>query len=268
MDTALEVLDLHSILTPINLKTIETKFNPYKNNQIYFEWYNFDYDSTFQNLQESGSDYTAYKSLKHKYNSGKKSLPWIMGFLNHDNVLFLQNIVTRHYPHIFDQYNKTIKAFQKETKLENTVKRVARELDNKMDENELQITNRILLERQGKYLTPQETQALIVKYNELVQKNYILNRKIHRLQQKITELTNDNEQFDTEKNSSKLLEIIEENINKVKLGSTIFVDSKKYLLLVFSQPCINCGNNQISKRTHIVDTIGFSVKCQIICHLC
>ncbi|CAG8760110.1 35196_t:CDS:1, partial [Racocetra persica] len=309
VDIALDVLDLYSILTPINLKTIKTKFDPHaryypyqqnknsdicwvpllpgytvytlfqnkffqfkivkdKNNQICFEWYDFDNDSTFQNLQENRSDYTAYRSLKYKYNSEKKLFPWIMGFLNNDNILFLQNIVTRHFSHIFDQYNQTIKAFQKETRLENTMKHVAHELNNKIGENELPITNGILLERHSKYSTPQETQALMVKYNELVQKNYTLNRKIQRLQQKITELTHDNEQFDTEENFNKLLEVIDENINKAKLGSTILIDSKKYLLLVFSQPYINCGNNQISKRTHIVDTIGFSVKCQIICHLC
>ncbi|CAG8730162.1 3456_t:CDS:1, partial [Gigaspora rosea] len=309
IDTTLEVLDLYSILTSIDLKTIEKKFNPHagyyphqqnknsnicwvpllpgytiytifqkkyfrfkiakdRSNQIYFEWYNFDNDLTFQNLKKDGSNYTAYRSLMQKSNSEKKSFPWIMGFLNHDNVFFLQNAVTQYYPNIFDSYNQTIKAFQKEARLENNMKRVARDLDDKINENELPITNGILLERHGKYLTPQETQALIVKYNELIKTNYNLNRQIRQLQQKITDLSNDDEKFDSEANSDQLLEIIEENINKAKLGSAILVDSKQYLLLVFSQPCINCRNKQISKCTHIVDTIGFSVKCQIICHLC
>ncbi|CAG8587441.1 17627_t:CDS:2 [Gigaspora rosea] len=174
-----------------------------------------------------------------------------MGFLNHDNVFFLQNIVTQYYPKIFNLYNQTIRAFQKETKLENTMKRV---LD--------------LLERYGKYLIPQETQALIVKYNELIQTNYALNQKIKQLQQTITDLSNNDEKFNCKTNSDKLLEAIEENINKAKLGSTILVDSKQYLLLVFSQLCINCSNIEISKCTYIVNTIRFSVKCQIIWHLC
>ncbi|CAG8780115.1 18383_t:CDS:2, partial [Gigaspora rosea] len=173
--------------------------------------YNFDNDSIFQNLQENGSDYMAYRIIQY-------------------------------YPNLFNSYNQTIKAFQKETRLENAMKRVAHELNNKIDENELPIINGILLEHQGKCLALQETQALI--------------------------LTNNDEQFDTEESSNDLLKVINENINKTKLGSTILVDSKQYLILVFSQPCANCGNIQISKHTYLVDTIGFSVKCQIICHLC
>ncbi|CAG8572568.1 10766_t:CDS:1, partial [Racocetra persica] len=100
IDETLEVLDLYSILTPINLKATEAKFNFYagyylhqnknndiswvpllpsyiiytlfqkkyfqfkiakdKNNQIYFEKYNFDNNLTFQKLQDSWSDYTSY----------------------------------------------------------------------------------------------------------------------------------------------------------------------------------------------------------------
>ncbi|CAG8812835.1 36442_t:CDS:2, partial [Gigaspora margarita] len=184
IDTTLEVLDLYSILTPIDLKTI-------KKNLILMQdiihisrikIYNFDNDSTFQNLQEDGSDYTAYKSLMHKSNSERKSFLCIMGFLNHNNVFFLQYTVTQYYPNLFNLYNQTIKAFQKEARLENTMK---------------------------------------------------------CLQQKITDLSNNDEKFDSEANSDKLIEVIEENINKAKLGSTILVDSKQYLQLVFSQPCIN-----------------------------
>ncbi|CAG8724592.1 13170_t:CDS:2, partial [Racocetra fulgida] len=153
IDKTLEVLDFHSILTPINLKATEANFNSHAG----------------------------------------------------------------YYPH---QNKNSDITFQKETRLENTMKCVAYELNNKIDESELLISNRILLEW-----------------------------------------------HDTEEDSNKLLEIIEENISKAKLRSTILIDSKQYLLLVFLQPCTNCGNIQVSKYTYIVDTIGFAIKSQIICHL-
>ncbi|RIB09680.1 hypothetical protein C2G38_2044120 [Gigaspora rosea] len=56
--------------------------------------------------------------------------------------------VIQYYPNLFNSYNQTIKAFQKETRLENAMKRVAHELNNKIDENELPIINGILLEHQ------------------------------------------------------------------------------------------------------------------------
>ncbi|CAG8553674.1 22426_t:CDS:2, partial [Gigaspora rosea] len=89
IDSELEVLDLHSTLTPINLKTIID--NP---NKL--------------------AGYYPYQP--------SKDANLVLGFFDEANIQFLQNIVSQKYPTLFQMYAKTIKVFQKETTLNNALK--------------------------------------------------------------------------------------------------------------------------------------------------
>ncbi|CAG8642422.1 17112_t:CDS:1, partial [Gigaspora rosea] len=120
----------------------------------------------------------------------------------------------------------------------------------------------------GKYLSPQETQVLIVEYNTI--KNELKNAKktITRLKDKITKLTNLLDQ-DIDSSQDEILHTTINNlIEKWQLGLTLLVDTKIYLSLAFERPCNNCGNYLISKRDCQLMVIGFKIKCQIRCKEC
>ncbi|CAG8560596.1 6015_t:CDS:2, partial [Scutellospora calospora] len=84
----LAVLEIHSTLTPINIKTIIDNPNklagyyPYQpskddeNDQLIYKWTEFGNDSSFENIQNKGVDYTAFKSMFQQYKFEKnKSFP-------------------------------------------------------------------------------------------------------------------------------------------------------------------------------------------------
>ncbi|CAG8741678.1 2320_t:CDS:1, partial [Cetraspora pellucida] len=139
----LAVLEIHSTLTPINIKTIIDNPNklagyyPYQpskdvnlvwipllpgytvytflknkyfkldilkneNDQLIYKWTEFGNDSSFENIQNEGVDYTAFKSMFQQYKFEKnKSFPWVLGFFDEANIQFLQNIVSQKYPTLF-----------------------------------------------------------------------------------------------------------------------------------------------------------------------
>ncbi|CAG8665605.1 2819_t:CDS:1, partial [Dentiscutata heterogama] len=103
---------------------------------------------------------------------------------------FLQETITRKYPNLFNQYSQTVKAFNTEKTLKNSLTRTKYQLQVAMETEETSIRKGIVLNKFRKYLSPQETQALLVEYNTV--KNELKNTKrtITRLKEKITKLIN------------------------------------------------------------------------------
>ncbi|RIB28844.1 hypothetical protein C2G38_2028177 [Gigaspora rosea] len=132
-----------------------------------------------------------------------------------------------------------------------------------METEETPIRKGIVLNKFGKYLSPQETQALLVEYNTV--KNELKNAKrtITKLKEKMTKLINLPDQ-DIDSSHDEILHMTIDNlIEKWKLSSTLLVDTKTYLSLVFENPCTNCGNYLISKQDCQLIVIGFKIKCFI-----
>ncbi|CAG8666736.1 17106_t:CDS:2, partial [Racocetra fulgida] len=131
------------------------------------------------------------------------------------------------------------------------------------------IVKGIILEPQGKLLTPDRIQALMIKYNESVQKSYRMSKTINQLKSKILTLTMKDQISESKLDFKEQLdEIVTNTIKNAEIGSTVLVDTKNYLLLVLSQLCSNCECNDITKKTYVVNAIGFSIKCCITCKLC
>ncbi|CAG8802376.1 20016_t:CDS:1, partial [Dentiscutata erythropus] len=136
------------------------------------------------------------------------------------NIQFLQNIGFQRYLNLFQTYIKTIKVFQKETTLNNALKHKANELNNKILNENQSFVKGIILEQQDKLLTPDCTQALIVKYNKSVQKIYQMSKTINQLKLKILTLTMKDQK--SESNSKEQLdEIVEEVIKNAEIGLAI-----------------------------------------------
>ncbi|CAG8751947.1 3145_t:CDS:2, partial [Dentiscutata erythropus] len=234
----LEVLDLHKVLTPVITR-------------------------------DSGQDNICFKMCFSKYNwSGNRSSLWYLGLSDENNIQFLQETVTQKYPNLFNHYSQTIKAFNTEKTLKNSLTRMKYQLKTVMETEETPIRKGIVLNKSGKYLTPQETQALIVEYNTI--KNELKNAKktITRLKEKITRLTSLPDQDIDSSHDEIVRTTIDDLIEEWKLGSTLLVDTKTYLSLVLEKPCNNCGNYLISKRDCQLIVIGFKAKCFIRCKEC
>ncbi|CAG8841466.1 25671_t:CDS:2, partial [Gigaspora margarita] len=78
-----------------------------------YSWYA--YDNTDLELFEMQSDYSLFKSARSKYDpSNKYSLPYLLGFLDNDNIAFLQATISVHYPNLFPEYQKIVEVIQHE----------------------------------------------------------------------------------------------------------------------------------------------------------
>ncbi|RIB04903.1 hypothetical protein C2G38_2221130 [Gigaspora rosea] len=147
----------------------------------YFKLSEFGNDSSFENIRNEGSDYTAFKSMFQQYKFEKnKSFPWVLEFFNKVNIQFLQNIVSQKYPTLFQMYAKTIKAFQKETILNNALKQSKLNSKEQLDEivtnviKNAEIRLTILVDTKN-YLTLVLSQTCSnCEYNDM-KKTYIIN---------------------------------------------------------------------------------------------
>ncbi|CAG8637064.1 11482_t:CDS:2, partial [Dentiscutata heterogama] len=78
-----------------------------------------------------------------------------------DNIQFLQETIMQTYPNIFDHYSQTIKAFNTEKTLKNSLTYTKYQLQTAMEIEKTSIRKGIALNKFEKYLSPHETQALM-----------------------------------------------------------------------------------------------------------
>ncbi|CAG8764961.1 10995_t:CDS:10, partial [Gigaspora margarita] len=174
------------------------------------------------------------------------SLSYLLGFLEADNIKLLKMTIKEHYPGIYPNIDSNYKRVEKA----------------------LQAEQNICLEKSGKTLSAEDTQALMVEYRKSKNQVYGLNQKIVCLQKCIAELEN---KLDKKMENTKV-DLLEKSIRNViestQLGSTLLVSTKEYLSLVFVQPCPNCNNNSITNKEWDIISIGFRIKSTMECKKC
>ncbi|CAG8742640.1 8437_t:CDS:2, partial [Gigaspora rosea] len=244
----LPLLPLYTVYTKINDTFFKLSIIKNTNCQLIYQWYFYAKDETFKLLKNSGQDNICFKTCFSNYNWSENRSPlWYLGLSHKDNIQYLQETIIQKHPNFFNQYSQTIKAFNTEKTLKNSLTCVKYQLQTVMEMEETPIRKGVMLNKSEKYLSPQETQALIVEYNTI--KNELKNAKktITQLKNKITRLTNLTDQ-DIDSSQDKILHTtINDLIEKWKLGSTLLVDTKIYSILAFERPCNNCRNYLISK---------------------
>ncbi|CAG8628758.1 11143_t:CDS:2 [Dentiscutata erythropus] len=156
----LQVLDLHQTVIPMNIK-----------------------NNTFN----SNGGYYKYHPIK---NANAIWIPLLPGFCDNMNLQYIQSIISQQYPNLFEIDKKLTNTLHKETLLKNNLDHLSSVLKDKIENKNQPICNNIALDSNGKYLSPQKTQALMVDYNKI--KNELTNAKrtIKQLNQKIIELSN------------------------------------------------------------------------------
>ncbi|RIB12759.1 hypothetical protein C2G38_2199795 [Gigaspora rosea] len=199
----------------------------------------------------------------------KSSLPYLLGFLQANNVNLLQRTVSERYPNLFPKAQEVRNAMKAQALLLNSLKRTASQISNEMEKNETSVKYNVLLEKDSKTLTPDTTQALMVEYKKSDAKIHSLNRQITKLKKRIEQLEKELEKTSIDDNEADLLESkITNAIEFAQLGSTMLISTKQYLLLVLTQPCRSCNNNRLKNKLLNITIVGFQIKSTIECKQC
>ncbi|CAG8769401.1 20409_t:CDS:2, partial [Gigaspora rosea] len=255
------LLSGYTIYTKINDNYFKLSIMKDTNNRLIYQWYFYVDDEAFKIFKDSGQDNICFKTCFNKFKwSDNRSPLWYLGISDKDNIQFLQEIIMRTYPNIFNHYSQTVKAFNTEKTLKNSLTCTKYQLQTAIEVEETPIRKGIVLNKFRKYLSPHETQALMVENNTL--KNELKNTKktIMRLKEKITKLTYLPDEDIDQLHDKILCTTIDDLIEKWKIGSTLLVDTKTYLSLVFEKLCNNCGNYLISTRDCQLTVIEFKTK--------
>ncbi|RIB12628.1 hypothetical protein C2G38_2200120 [Gigaspora rosea] len=144
INSELEVLEIHSTLMPINIKTINDNSN--KSARYYPYQSSKDVNLIWIPLLLGYTIYFKLYISKDEYNQ------LIYKWAEFANIQLLQNIVSRKYPTLFQIYANTIKAFQKESTLNKALKHKANELSDKILNEDQPIVKGIILEQQDQIL--------------------------------------------------------------------------------------------------------------------
>ncbi|CAG8687197.1 8077_t:CDS:10, partial [Funneliformis caledonium] len=183
-------------------------------NSLYFVWQEFRKDFTFTSCNAEGQEKLGFHLMIKHYNLKNTSLTSILG-LNESTIIEI---------------------------LQRTVHK---ELEKIYDNEENSIFCRISLEVNGKNITPESTQALMLK------------DKVIQLQNERSNLDN---KTDLNQKSEKIKKAVYDILDEKNLGSTILISIEQYLSLVLFHPCSHCYNTNFhSKSCHVSYTgINFS----------
>ena len=119
-------------------------------------------------------------------------------------------------------------------------------------------------------MSAQESQALIVMNKELQnqQKNDQCSVKKLNVKANIA-ATEQPETFAQLPTSLEIENSIDTALATAEVGSTVIVDTRKYIFLVLSKACKTCFDaNPINKMCQITRVAGLSLECRVTCSVC
>ncbi|CAG8548196.1 17214_t:CDS:10 [Funneliformis caledonium] len=129
----------------------------------------------------------------------------------------------------------------------------------------INIMSGIAVSQEGISMNELSVQALAVQFFETKNELYRVKKQL-KIEKDKNLQNNHDEDSSTINENQNLEHIIDEAIAKVKLRSTILIDTRQYLKTLLIQPCLNCHNNY-DKELEVL-SIGFGVKTRIICNKC
>ncbi|CAG8466165.1 14814_t:CDS:2 [Racocetra fulgida] len=192
-----------------------------------------------------------------------------------ENIKWLRGFVANHYD-IFKDFKVQYLANKKLNTLIKLGKRKADEIDKELATNfESDSGNLIKAELpltfEGLNIDNRTTQAITLQLEET--KLELKNTKkklressimIDQLHEQLDRTSSTNSTIDPESVS----DIIDQLINKGKLGSLVLVSTNIYLELVLNQSYPICGNNEITSRKYTIKVIGLNIHITVIYSNC
>jgi hypothetical protein len=187
-----------------------------------------------------------------QYNLKNTSLTNVLGLNEPSIIEILQKSVHNIFPDRFSFQSQT----KKEKTLIRSLKRKSNELERIWDDKENPIVRGIKLNENGKHISPESIQALLVMHEEDKSALYNANRNVKRMKTKIVQLKNEKFNKDDEaaqnQNSERIKMAVNDILNEKKMGSTILIDTELYLSLVLSHPCSHCFNTILQNKSYHV----------------
>jgi hypothetical protein len=264
------VLPGYTIFTKIKNSYVKMCAGKDEEQTLCYNWVDYGCDSQFKMVHNRGRDYDMFTSLKgHLKIEREFSMPTMFGFTNVEIISVLQELVTSQFPRIFAEAQQHIKAAAKTDQAVRTVKRKNEAILAQLGTSEQAIQAGTLVNQHGVNLTAQESQALIVMNQELKTEKYNDQRTIKRLRNTVAQHNEPEELMETEETSLNVNSLVDSVLATTDIGSTIIVDTKKYISLVLSKPCISCFDpNPKNKTCYITCPQGLAVQCSVTCSQC
>jgi len=153
-------------------------------NSLQFVWQEFEKDFTFTSCNAEGQEKLGFHLMIKLYNLKNTSLASILGFNEPTIIEILQRTVHKVFPIRFSHQNQ----IKKEQTLIRSLKRKSEELEKICDNEESFTVCGISLEVNGKNITSESIQVLIIMHEEKKVALYNANRNIKRLKAKVTQL--------------------------------------------------------------------------------
>jgi hypothetical protein len=239
--------------------------------QLWFCWTDYDNDASFLREYAIGRDQAMFSSLRDHLNlEGTYSVPSLLGF-NHKSICtWLQSLVLTRYPTIFvDQCRELKAAAQLERSIRSAKKR-SEQVAASLDTEQSGIQAGVMVNQQGIIISGQESQALVVMNKELQNRHKNDQRVIKKLKANVAAAEEQVETVLTPLPTSIEIDTkIDTVLATAEVGSTIVVDTRKYIFLVLSKACKTCFNaNPVKKTCQITRATGLSLECRVTCSNC
>ena len=273
------ILPGFTIFTNIKNNIFQLSIGISENQKIMFSWIDFGENvNDFSNVVASNFQSDRFQSLITYINfNGKISIPNLLGFNIPGIVRVLVMAVHRQYPHLYPNFQLTLKAQQATEKATEVIQRKAKRLREELEDtssNTLIREGLLITSEEAKHVNYEDFMVLLVEHRQTKQLLYNANRQIKHLKQKLDKYKQDIMEEDEEDNNNpeNQDELLTTCINKIieesKLGSTVLISTENFLSLVLQQYCDYCGEARLLYKKLKVLTAGCSIKISVVCQSC
>jgi hypothetical protein len=242
-----------------------------RDNKLWFCWHDYGSDQNFRNEVATGQDQSMFSTLRSHLGTGyTHSMPFIFGLTQEPIIKWLQSVVANKYPGIFAEEKRQLKAAERTERAVRTVKRKSEQVICNLASENIGIQAGVLVNQQGIAMSSKESQALIVMNQELHNQQYNDQRTIKKLRHSIAGYNEGAGSSSTPQPTAMEVDsIIDTVLATAELGSTIIVDTRKYMALLLSTPCPTCLDTYPANKTfHVTCPSGLAVQCRITCNEC
>ena len=261
----------YTIFTYLSNHYVQMHIENERDEGLWFHWHDYGSDQKFKIEIAKGKDQSMFSTLRSHLNVGHTySMPFIFGLTHEPIIKWLQSLVVKKYPDVFAEQKQELKAAEQTERTMRTVKRKSEQVISSLASEQIGIQAGVLVKQQGIAMSSQESQALIVMNQELQNQYYNNQRTIKKLRKNIDAYNEDVGSSSMPlPTAAEINSMVDTALATTNLGSTIIVDTQKYMTLLLTTPCTTCLDiNPVNKRIHVTCPSGMALQCRVTCNSC
>lgn len=268
------ILPGFTIFTNIKNSLFKLSISISDNQKILFSWLNFGEIKNdlniLPNIIASNSESDRFQSLiTYVYSGRRVSLPYLLGLNIPGIVQQLVSSVYQKYSYLYPSFHPISKTQEVTEKMVGVIQKKGNKLQRELEitSSDSLVCEGLLVTTEKKNVDYKDFMALLIEHKRTKQQLYNANRQIKRLKEKLNKF--EHEQDEEDENQDELLQrTINDILEESKLGSTILINTEKFLSLILQQSCSYCGEIHLLNKKITVSTAGFVVKIHVKCKLC